>query len=208
MAKAVGGGIGGANKYDLTEGTLGYDPSVPFYSFDLAKAQALIKESGVTTPLNVRLTVITREADLQQAQILQQMLDKIGVKIDIEGLERGAWGQKVRQSNDFEMATQQTSTPLDRTRSRRAWAPDGPAAYVRPSEPQIQDCLAEGRDLRRPEAPGDLFEVRDPDVRDGLVGSHVDPAVQLPDEEESEDLEPVLLRGLARVEHVVLLISQ
>ena len=145
MAKAVGGGIGGANKYDLTEGTLGYDPSVPFYSYDLAKAQALIKESGVTTPLPVRLTVITREADLQQAQILQQMLDKIGVKIDIEGLERVAWGQKVRQSNDFEMATQQTSTPLDPDVISQAWAPDGPAAYVRPNEPHIQDCLAEGR---------------------------------------------------------------
>jgi peptide/nickel transport system substrate-binding protein len=145
MAKAVGGGIGAANYYDLTEGNLGYDPSVPKYTFDLAKAQALIKESGVTTPLPVRLTVITREADLQQAQILQQMLDKIGVKIDIEGLERVAWGQKVRQSNDFEMATQQTTTPLDPDTISQAWAPDGPAAYVRPNEPQIQDCLNEGR---------------------------------------------------------------
>ena len=93
----------------------------------------------------MRLTVITREADLQQAQILQQLLDKIGIKIDIEGLERVAWGQKVRQSNDFEMATQQTSTPLDPDTISQAWAPDGPAAYVRPNEPQIQECLAEGR---------------------------------------------------------------
>jgi ABC-type transport system substrate-binding protein len=145
MAKAVGGGIGAGNYYDLTEGTLGYDPSVPKYTFDLDKAKALIKESGVTTPLSVRLTVITREADLQQAQIIQQMLDKIGIKVDIEGLERVAWGTKVRQSNDFEMATQQTSTPLDPDTISQAWAPDGPAAYVRPNEPQIQECLAEGR---------------------------------------------------------------
>jgi peptide/nickel transport system substrate-binding protein len=145
MAKAIGGGVGAANYYDLTEGTLGYDPSVPKYTYDLAKAQALMKESGVTTPLTVRLTVITREADLQQAQILQQMLDKIGIKIDIEGLERVAWGQKVRQSNDFEMATQQTSTPLDPDTISLAWAPDGPAAYVRPNEPEIQQCLLEGR---------------------------------------------------------------
>jgi peptide/nickel transport system substrate-binding protein len=145
MAKAVGGGIGAGNYYDLTEGTLGYDPSVPKYTFDLDKAKALIKESGVTTPLSVRLTVITREADLQQAQIIQQMLDKIGIKVDIEGLERVAWGQKVRQANDFEMATQQTSTPLDPDTISQAWAPDGPAAYVRPNEPQIQECLAEGR---------------------------------------------------------------
>jgi peptide/nickel transport system substrate-binding protein len=145
MAKAVGGGIGAANYYDLTEGTLGYDPSVPKYTYDLARAQALMAESGVSTPLPVRLTVITREADLQQAQILQQMLDKIGIKVEIEGLERVAWGQKVRQSNDFEMATQQTSTPLDPDTISQAWAPDGPAAYVRPNEPQVQACLEEGR---------------------------------------------------------------
>ena len=145
MAKAVGGGVGTANKYDLTEGTLGYDPSVPFYSYDLPKAQALMKEAGVTTPLNVRLTVISREADQQQAQIIQQMLDKIGIKVEIEALERVAWGQKVRQSNDFEMATQQTSTPLDPDVISLAWAPDGPAAYARPSEPAIQDCLKEAR---------------------------------------------------------------
>jgi len=32
---------------------LGYDPSVPFYSYDLPKAQALMKESRLTTPFNV-----------------------------------------------------------------------------------------------------------------------------------------------------------
>ena len=45
MAKAVGGGIGGANKYDLTEGTR-WRSVRALYSYDLAKAQALIKESA------------------------------------------------------------------------------------------------------------------------------------------------------------------
>src|SRR3712207_9414514 len=69
MARAVGGGIGAANYYDLTEGTLGYDPAVPKYTYDLARAQALIKESGVTTPLTVRLSVITREAEIGRAHV-------------------------------------------------------------------------------------------------------------------------------------------
>jgi ABC-type transport system substrate-binding protein len=145
MAKAVGGGVGAANKYDLTEGTLGYDPSVPFYSYDLDKAKALMKESGVTTPFPVTLTVISREADQQQAQILEQMLGKIGIKVNIEAVERVAWGTKVRRNNEFEMATQQTSTPLDPDTISLAWAPDGPAAYSRAAEPEIQECLKEGR---------------------------------------------------------------
>ena len=43
------------------------------------------------------------------------------------------------------MATQQTSTPLDPDVISLAWAPDGPAAYARPNEPAIQDCLKEAR---------------------------------------------------------------
>jgi peptide/nickel transport system substrate-binding protein len=146
VAKAVGGGVGVPNYYDLTEGTLGYDPSVPKYTFDLDKAKALMKEAGVTTPLNVRFTYITREADTQQAQILQQLVSKIDIKLELEGLERVAWGQKVRQNNDFEMASQQTDSSLDPDTSlTQGWAPDGPAAYVRPNEPQIQELLKEGR---------------------------------------------------------------
>jgi ABC-type transport system substrate-binding protein len=145
MAKALGGGVGAPNFYDLTPGILGYDASIPKYSFDLDKAKALFAESGAKPGLEVRLTVITREADLAQAQLIQAMLDKIGIKINIEGLERVAWGQKVRQNNDFEMATQQTSTPVDPDTISLAWAPDGPAAYVRPNEPEIQQCLADGR---------------------------------------------------------------
>ena len=75
----------------------------------------------------------------------------------LEGLERVAWGQKVRQNNDFEMATQQTEHPA-RSRHHLRWAgrrtarPPTPARTSRP----IQDCLKEGRstyDRRRSARP-------------------------------------------------------
>ncbi|MCC6177158.1 MAG: ABC transporter substrate-binding protein [Chloroflexi bacterium] len=146
VAKALGGGVGVAQKYDLLPGTLGYDESIPFYGFDLDKAKALMKESGVSTPLPIRLTVITREADQQQAQLLQAMLDKIGIQVNIEALERVAWGQKVRQQNDFDMGTQRTSGAIDPDPLfTLSWAETGPAAYIRAKEPEIQAAIAEGR---------------------------------------------------------------
>jgi len=146
IAKALGGGNGIPQRYDLTQGTLGYDESVPSYSFDLDKAKSLMAASGAPAGLGIRLTVIAREADQQQAQILQQMLDKIGLKVTIEALERVAWGVKVRQQNDFDMATQRTGTSPDPDPLfTLAWAAQGPAAYVRADEPQIQQCITDGR---------------------------------------------------------------
>jgi len=146
IARALGGGIGIRQRYDLTQGTLGYDETIPYYTFDLDKARSLFAASGSPAGLQVRLTVIAREADQQQAQILQQMLEKIGVKLTIEALERVAWGVKVRQQNDFDMATQRTGTAVDPDPLfTLAWAAEGPAAYVRADVPEIQACIAQGR---------------------------------------------------------------
>ena len=145
IARALGGGIGIPQRYDLTPGVIGYDESLPYYSFDLDKAKQLRAESGAPAGLPIRLTVITREADQQQAQLLQQMLDRIDIKVQIEALERVAWGQKVRRENDFDMATQRTSSPVDPDTLALSWAKEGPAAYIRADVPQVEQCFAEGR---------------------------------------------------------------
>ncbi len=115
MAKALGSGLGIVLPYELVPGQIGYSDKVPFYEFDLDKARALLKEAGVSTPLEVRLTVHSREVDQQQAQLIQAMLDKVGIKINIDVVERTAWGEKVRLNNDFEMATRQTGVSIDPT---------------------------------------------------------------------------------------------
>ncbi|MFN8524029.1 MAG: ABC transporter substrate-binding protein [Chloroflexota bacterium] len=145
MAKALGAGLGAVQYYELTPAAVGFDATLPKYEFDLDKAKKLIAESGVKTPLDVRLTVITREIDQQQAQMMAQMLDKIGIKINIESLERVAWGQKVRQANDFEMATQRTDSRIDPDQMTLPWSADGPAAYIRTDAPGVNSCLDEGR---------------------------------------------------------------
>ena len=65
MAKALGAGLGIPLPYEFVPGAIGYDTSVPFYEFDLDKAQVLMRELGVSTPIDVRLTVHSREVDQQ-----------------------------------------------------------------------------------------------------------------------------------------------
>ena len=139
IAKAVGAGVGVPQKYDLTKGVIGYDESVPAYTFDLDKAKSLFAESGAAQGLPIDLVVITREADQLQAQILQQMLDKISIKAQISALERVAWGDRVRKQNDFDMGTQRTGTAVDPDQLSLSWASSGPAAYIRATGPEIDE---------------------------------------------------------------------
>jgi ABC-type transport system substrate-binding protein len=144
IAKALGAGLGTPLPYEFVPGAIGYDPSVPYHEFNLDKAKALITDSGLKTPINVRLTVHSREVDQQQAQLIQAMLDKIGVKVNIDVVERVAWGEKVRLKNDFEMATRQSGVAVDPTDDLLVtWAESGNSAYHRAKVPGLLDTLAQ-----------------------------------------------------------------
>jgi peptide/nickel transport system substrate-binding protein len=142
IAKAVGGGFGFPLPYEFVPGEIGYDPTVPYYEFNLDKARQKLQDSGVSTPLDVRFTVHNREQDVQQAQMIQQMVDKIGVKLNLDVVERVAWGEKVRIQNDFQMASRQSGVPIDPTDDLLVtWAEGGESAYHRAHVPGLLDTL-------------------------------------------------------------------
>jgi peptide/nickel transport system substrate-binding protein len=142
IAKAVGGGFGAPLPYEFVPGAIGYDTSVPTYEFNLDKAKQAIQASGVTTPLEVRMTVHSREQDVQQAQMIQQMVDKIGIKLNLDVVERVAWGEKVRIQNDFQMASRQSGVAVDPTDDLLVtWAEGGNSAYHRAKVPGLIDTL-------------------------------------------------------------------
>lgn len=154
----VGGGLGIPLPYEFVPGAVGYDPSAPFYEFNLDKAKQLIQESGVTTPLDVRFTVHSREQDVQQAQLIQQMVDKIGVKLNLDVVERVAWGEKVRIQNDFQMASRQSDVLVDPTDDLLVtWAEGGNSAYHRAKVPGLIDTLHRADAEYDPQKRHDLF---------------------------------------------------
>jgi peptide/nickel transport system substrate-binding protein len=132
MARTVGGGLGVVLPYEFVPGAIGYDTSVPKYEFDLDKAKALFKESGAKDGVEIRLTAHNREQDVQQAQLIQAMLDKIGIKVNLDIVERVAWGEKVRIQNDYEMASRQSGVTMDPSLDLlQTWAESGNSAYHR-----------------------------------------------------------------------------
>jgi peptide/nickel transport system substrate-binding protein len=72
------------------------------YTTDPAKAQALLKEAGVPTPVAVTLKVLPRQDVKDIAQVVQEQLNKAGFKVELVNQEQGQFIQDWRNSN-FDM---------------------------------------------------------------------------------------------------------
>lgn len=112
IAKVLGADIGLPMYHFLTPGYLGYNKDLPHYDFDAAKAKQLVSDAGFPNGLDVSLTIINRVIDTQQAQVLKQMLDSVGIRVTIDALERLAWLDKIKTLN-YDMVTYQTGVRPD-----------------------------------------------------------------------------------------------
>jgi peptide/nickel transport system substrate-binding protein len=73
--------------------------SFPCFTHSAAKAQDLLKEAGVTTPVAVTLLVLPRQDIRDIAQVVQAQLNKAGFKADLRIPELGQFVQDWRNSN-------------------------------------------------------------------------------------------------------------
>ncbi len=72
-------------------------------AFDLAKAKQLIQESGIPTPVNLKLLFRSNDAVHQPTAVaLKAMWAKIGVILELEPLDRAAATKKYR-ANEFQV---------------------------------------------------------------------------------------------------------
>jgi peptide/nickel transport system substrate-binding protein len=77
----------------------------PAYSFDLAKAKALMKEAGVADGTQVTCLALAGSADdTAILSIVQQMWAQVGVKLNIEQVDNATRTQRYRDAN-FQMRT-------------------------------------------------------------------------------------------------------
>jgi peptide/nickel transport system substrate-binding protein len=71
----------------------------PCYRHDPARAQALLKEAGVTTPVAVTMSVLPRQDIRDIAQVVQEQLNKAGFKVELRNPELGQFIQDWRNGN-------------------------------------------------------------------------------------------------------------
>jgi peptide/nickel transport system substrate-binding protein len=112
MAKTMSREAGEAYNDWIPEGSVGYSPNNLYYKYDLAKAKGLMTEAGFPNGLNARLLVFQRKPDAPQSEIIQAMLANIGIKIQLDVMDKLAAVAKIK-AKDYDAMTSNWGVSVD-----------------------------------------------------------------------------------------------
>jgi len=126
MLQTLGFGAGSVRNCLLPKGSFAYPDGIPFYSYDKAKATQLVKDALTADPslagpngkIPITLTVISRDVDKAQSEMIKQFADSVGFTTTIEVLERAAWTAKLvklpgQVGGSFQIATMRNPVTAD-----------------------------------------------------------------------------------------------
>ncbi len=122
----------------------------PCYKPDPAKAQALLKEAGVATPVAVTMIVLPRQDIKDIAQVVQQQLNKAGFKVELKTPELGQFIQDWRNSNFDLFASTNAGSPDPDDYFFRTFRTGGSTNVFKYSNAEVDALLDRGRADRRP----------------------------------------------------------
>ncbi|HEY8382046.1 MAG TPA: ABC transporter substrate-binding protein [Microvirga sp.] len=117
----------------------------PCYKADPAKAQALLKEAGVATPVTVTMSVLPRQDIKDIAQVVQEQLNKAGFKVELKNQELGQFIQDWRNSN-FDLFASTNAGNVDPDEYFfRTFRTGGSTNVFKFSDPEIDRLLDQAR---------------------------------------------------------------
>lgn len=115
-----------------------FDPAlVNFYDYDPAEARRLLAEAGHADGLTLRLRVPTLPYATGSARFVASQLAAVGIKVQIDELEFGAWLQQVYTNHDYDMTIVAHVEPRDLANFAN------PDYYWLYDNPQFQQVMAE-----------------------------------------------------------------
>ncbi|MCL4466411.1 MAG: ABC transporter substrate-binding protein [Chloroflexi bacterium] len=145
LVKAIGLGLGKPACYVVGEGQLGYDPSVPCYKTDPEKAKQVLVEAGYPNGIDATLTVVARQPDIPQGEVVKAALDKAGIRTTLDNIERLAWVSRTQSClHDFSTHISAYRPDTDVIFSHR-FVTGGPGNYACLSNKELDECILEGR---------------------------------------------------------------
>jgi peptide/nickel transport system substrate-binding protein len=115
------------------------------YKPDPAKAQALLKEAGVATPVTVTLKVLPRQDIKDIAQVVQEQLNKAGFKVELINQEQGQFIQDWRNSNFDMFASLNAGQPDPDEYFYRTFRTGGSTNVFKYSDTEIDGLLDQAR---------------------------------------------------------------
>ena len=122
-----------------------YDPALPIPRRDVARAQALLKQAGVPTPLRVELVVYNTPQGTQAGEVIQAMAAEAGFDVHVNTMEFGAVLAAVNRG-DFQVTLGGWSGLLDT--DSNAWSflhTGGALNMAHYSNPTVDSLLDQAR---------------------------------------------------------------
>ncbi|SCY30056.1 ABC transporter substrate-binding protein [Microvirga guangxiensis] len=117
------------------------------YAHDPAKAQALLKEAGITTPVAVSMKVLPRQDIKDVAQVVQEQMNKAGFKVELINQEQGQFIQDWRNSNFDMFASINAGQPDPDEYFYRTFRTGGSTNVFKYSDAEIDSLLDKARTL-------------------------------------------------------------
>jgi peptide/nickel transport system substrate-binding protein len=144
LADTLGLGIGRPIYQHLGPGNIGYSENVPKYEYKPDNAKQLLAQAGYANGIDLDVDIISRTEDIQNAQIYQQMLSQIGVRMKIAQSDRVAWGSIMSQGK-WQMTTLRSNLRADPDQVLAfRFGTKGSGNYAAWSNPNMDKCLQEG----------------------------------------------------------------
>ncbi|GGF47244.1 peptide ABC transporter substrate-binding protein [Aliidongia dinghuensis] len=97
LVRFVGRDVGFKGCSVVPPGYLGEDCSVGSYSFDLAKAKALLAEAGHPDGFTVKAIVSNISAQQPFMEVIQAELAKVGIKLDMQVVDHPTYQSQIRR---------------------------------------------------------------------------------------------------------------
>jgi peptide/nickel transport system substrate-binding protein len=120
----------------------------PCYAPNPAKAQALLKESGISLPITVSMNVLPRQDVKDIAQVVQEQLNKVGFKVELKNQEQGQFIQDWRNSNFDMFASINAGSPDPDEYFYRTFRTGGSTNVFKYSDTGIDQLLDSARTMQ------------------------------------------------------------
>jgi len=113
VIEAAADGFGVPIGSHYVPGALGYVDTTGANPFDIAKAKALLKEAGVTLPLELSLKLPPTPYARQGAEVVAAQLAKVGITAKIENVEWAQWLSGVYTNKNYDLSIISHVEPFD-----------------------------------------------------------------------------------------------
>ena len=110
---AAAGGYGVPIGSFYVPGAPGYVDTTAVNPFNVAKAQALLKEAGVKTPLQLTLTLPPPPYARQGAEVIISQLAKVGIVAKARSVEWAQWLQGTMKDKNYDLSIVSHVEPFD-----------------------------------------------------------------------------------------------